>query len=408
MATAGQSAPRKAAAPHAQNDATTGASLPPHGNSAPQPPAPLPLPAAPVPAALPFTPGAMALATSPSAGLKADGIPAVIEPGAPPTGLAKAASSAMADRPVLSGATVAREAAAPLSSQDNTGAQTNATAATAPSPDPGAVAAALPDSSAMDAAAAAALAERLATMPGNGVASPGKGAPALTANGSTGPGSTAATPDAPSSAGTAATAPIVPVLAQQNAGAPDKQMHDSASSAPGTSLVSAAASIAAGEAGVRSLGVSQGTAPAPNAAPPAPNVNSPQFPDQIAAHVSYLVDQNLNGATLQVNPQELGPIELRVSVEAGHAQVWLSAHSAATCDALQQSSPKLREMLASQGFGQVSVDVSQRSFQDRSAHARTLVWSGAAEPAVTAVTAAAAVPQPWPARIPTGALDAYA
>ena len=45
----------------------------------------------------------------------------------------------------------------------------------------------------------------------------------------------------------------------------------------------------------------------------------------------------------------------------------MTSHSAVTRDALESSSPKLREMLGAQGFGQVSVDISQRSFQERSA-----------------------------------------
>ena len=80
-----------------------------------------------------------------------------------------------------------------------------------------------------------------------------------------------------------------------------------------------------------------------------------------------MVDNNLSSAKLQVNPPSLGPIEVRIALQDGHAQVWLTSHSALTRDALESSSPNLREMLSSQGFGQVSVDVSQRSFhQDRS------------------------------------------
>jgi hypothetical protein len=64
-------------------------------------------------------------------------------------------------------------------------------------------------------------------------------------------------------------------------------------------------------------------------------------------------------------------------------------------------------MLNAQGFGQVSVDISQRSFQDRSAYTPPYqresagVRSAALTPA--AATAAASTP-----RSPLGALDAYA
>jgi len=135
-------------------------------------------------------------------------------------------------------------------------------------------------------------------------------------------------------------------------------------------------------------------------------INTPEFSQALADRVSWMAGNNLNGATLQVNPPQLGPIELRVSVENGHAQVWLSAHSPATLDALQSSTPKLREMLSSQGFVQVSVDVSQRSFQDRSPYPQNSQWTPSSEDeaaAATSAVGAAASP-----RAALGVVDAYA
>jgi|SRR5271166_790233 len=135
-------------------------------------------------------------------------------------------------------------------------------------------------------------------------------------------------------------------------------------------------------------------------------INSPEFSQALADRVSYMAGNNLNGATLQVSPPQLGPIELRVSVENGHAQVWLSSHNPATLDALQSSTPKLREMLSSQGFTQVSVDVSQRSFQDRSAYRENSQWTPASEN--DAAPALAAVGASGSPRAALGVLDAYA
>ncbi len=99
-------------------------------------------------------------------------------------------------------------------------------------------------------------------------------------------------------------------------------------------------------------------------------VDSPEFGQGVADRVSLMVDSNLSSAKLQVNPPALGPIEVRIALQAGHAQVWLTSHSAVTRDALESSSPRLREMLGAQGFAQVSVDISQRSFQDRTPQSR--------------------------------------
>jgi flagellar hook-length control protein FliK len=98
----------------------------------------------------------------------------------------------------------------------------------------------------------------------------------------------------------------------------------------------------------------------------AAGVDTAQFGQGVADHVSLMMDGNLTSAKLQVNPPALGPIEVRIALQGGHAQVSFSSHSAVTRDALESSSEKLREMLGSQGFSSVSVDISQRSFQERS------------------------------------------
>ncbi|MGC1522030.1 MAG: flagellar hook-length control protein FliK, partial [Steroidobacteraceae bacterium] len=135
-------------------------------------------------------------------------------------------------------------------------------------------------------------------------------------------------------------------------------------------------------------------------------VDTAEFGQGVADRVSYMLDNNLSGAKLQVNPPQLGPIEVRIAVQGDHAQVWLTSHSAVTRDALESSSPKLREMLGSQGFGQVSVDISQRSFQERPSQAQTYDWTPAAERS-TSVAPASAAAAPL-SRISSGAVDAYA
>jgi flagellar hook-length control protein FliK len=133
-------------------------------------------------------------------------------------------------------------------------------------------------------------------------------------------------------------------------------------------------------------------------------VETPAFGQGLADRVSWMVDNNLNGAKLQVNPPQLGPIEVRVVVQGDQAQVWLTSHSAVTRDALEASSSKLKEMLGGQGFSQVSVDISHRSFQERSPQAQTYDWTPSADRGEsTAPSFTAATP-----RLSSGALDAYA
>ncbi len=135
-------------------------------------------------------------------------------------------------------------------------------------------------------------------------------------------------------------------------------------------------------------------------------METPEFGHGLADRVSWMVDNNLNGAKLQVNPPQLGPIEVRIAVQGGHAQVWLASHSAVTRDALESSSPKLREMLGAQGFGQVSVDISQRSYQERSTYSQPYesIPSASGSPSTTELQSTSSSL----ARISSGAVDAYA
>jgi flagellar hook-length control protein FliK len=136
----------------------------------------------------------------------------------------------------------------------------------------------------------------------------------------------------------------------------------------------------------------------------AAGVDTAQFGQGVADHVSLMMDGNLTSAKLQVNPPALGPIEVRIALQGGHAQVSFSSHSAVTRDALESSSEKLREMLGSQGFSSVSVDISQRSFQERSPPSQAYESApsiGANAPVLAQATLSTA-------RSASGLLDAYA
>jgi flagellar hook-length control protein FliK len=132
-------------------------------------------------------------------------------------------------------------------------------------------------------------------------------------------------------------------------------------------------------------------------------VDTAEFGQGVADRVSLMMDSNLTSAKLQVNPPALGPIEVRIALQGGHAQVWFTSHSAVTRDALESSSPELREMLGAQGFGQVSVDISQRSFQERSPQSHA--YEGT--PAIGGESGSVQTPSST-ARAASGLLDAYA
>ena len=241
----------------------------------------------------------------------------------------------------------------------------------------------------------------LTNSPGLAVADPASAvgvpiAPGLAA-GSTAPESGPPSAATVTAAATAASIAQVISAAGAQAGA-DKHSRGggSDSSLPGASNDGAAAALL-----LNSANPTTAESPTP-AFKVSASVDSAEFGQGVANHVGIMMDGNLSSAKLQVNPPALGPIEVRIALQAGHAQVWLTSHSAITRDALESSAPKLREMLGAQGFAEVSVDISQRSFQERSPQPR-----GYEEAAPMTPDALAGVGN-TPAHTASGLLDAYA
>jgi flagellar hook-length control protein FliK len=205
---------------------------------------------------------------------------------------------------------------------------------------------------------------------------------------------------------TAAVAANADSAALSLAASSDKHSHGAADL---STLGSAAGDAAAGLSQVSSNWAAGG----PVAATSTPtlqvhaSVDSDEFSQGLADRVSWMVNSGVNNAKLQVNPPQLGPIELSISVQGNQAQVSMTTHSAVTRDALEASSPQLREMLGAQGFGQVSVDISQRSFQDRSAYTPPYDRASSGDRGAAATPAVAATAASTP-RSSLGALDAYA
>jgi len=206
----------------------------------------------------------------------------------------------------------------------------------------------------------------------------------------------------------ALTSAFVPAVATTlNTGVVDKR----AGADAGETAPVATGSLNDGSAGAAQLNSSATAAGSTDSTPPVTvkvnaGVDTPEFSEGLADRVSWMVDSNLSSAKLQVNPPQLGPIEIRIAIQGDSAQVSLTTHSGVTRDALEASAPKLREMLGAQGFGQVSVDISQRSFQDRSASSQPYDWTPSSE-TKSSVASVSPVSSPM-SRISSSAVDAYA
>jgi len=101
--------------------------------------------------------------------------------------------------------------------------------------------------------------------------------------------------------------------------------------------------------------------PAPTAGVPAAHstvtvndmVGSSAWQTQVGATVVWMVNEHAHSAELKVNPPDLGPVEIRVSLtgdQHDQAAVQFIAPHAATRDALEAALPRLRDMLADAGI----------------------------------------------------------
>jgi flagellar hook-length control protein FliK len=206
---------------------------------------------------------------------------------------------------------------------------------------------------------------------------------------------------------TSGTAALASSAAASVGGSGDPRGHNSAGD-PGSEAGSGSLANGDGTAALQQLSTSmpsnsRDAAPVPTVSVHA-DVEGADFPQGVADKVSLAVDNGWSSAKLSVNPPQLGPIDLQIAVQGAHAQVAMSTHSAVTREALESSVPTLRDMLNSQGFTQVSVDISQRSFQQRSApeqpYSRT---NGSARETAPVSSSSAQV-----SRAPIGMLDTYA
>lgn len=96
-------------------------------------------------------------------------------------------------------------------------------------------------------------------------------------------------------------------------------------------------------------------------------IGQPQWQAAISERVAFMASQNIKSAEIQLDPPELGPLQVRVTVTQDQASVAFASHHAQVREALDQTAFRLREMLQQEGMNQVDVDVSDQSeYQDRS------------------------------------------
>lgn len=83
--------------------------------------------------------------------------------------------------------------------------------------------------------------------------------------------------------------------------------------------------------------------------------------NMVAERSAMMASQNIKFAELQLDPPELGPLQVKVSVNQDQASVSFIAANTQVRDSLDQAQARLRELLDEQGLNLVNVDVSDDS-----------------------------------------------
>src|SRR5690606_17852451 len=83
--------------------------------------------------------------------------------------------------------------------------------------------------------------------------------------------------------------------------------------------------------------------------------------EAVVERVMWLSSQNLKSAEIQLDPAELGRLEVRISLNQEQTQVSFASPHASVREALEGQMHRLREMFNQQGLGQFDVNVSDQS-----------------------------------------------
>jgi flagellar hook-length control protein FliK len=83
--------------------------------------------------------------------------------------------------------------------------------------------------------------------------------------------------------------------------------------------------------------------------------------EAVVDRVMWLSSQNLKSAEIQLDPADLGRLEVRVSLNQDTAQVTFASANPNVRDALESQLHRLRELFSQQGMNQLDVNVSDQS-----------------------------------------------
>ncbi len=96
------------------------------------------------------------------------------------------------------------------------------------------------------------------------------------------------------------------------------------------------------------------------------DIDHPEWSKQFSDHVLWLGQQGIKSAVIKLHPEDLGPLEISIKVVNDSASVNIASHSQQVRDLIDQSLPRLQEMMAEQGLNlsevNIDSDTKERQF----------------------------------------------
>jgi flagellar hook-length control protein FliK len=124
------------------------------------------------------------------------------------------------------------------------------------------------------------------------------------------------------------------------------------------------------------------TQPAPAPLPEVPReeikgqLGTPRWQQELGQRLLTLTGQGVREVRLQLHPEHLGPLEVRITLHDSQVGLWFAAQHAETRDALEQSLPRLREMFSQGGLTMGDATFAQHHHErgERAATSSESAW----------------------------------
>ncbi len=118
------------------------------------------------------------------------------------------------------------------------------------------------------------------------------------------------------------------------------------------------------------------TAPVLVPGPPA-DLRGGNFDQQIGKHLLWMSEQRIDQATIQVSPEHLGPLEVRLRMDGDKVFAQFSSAHSEVRQVLETTIPRLRDMLGTQGLTLAQADVGQQGQWQQPAQDNSAPGNGA-------------------------------